>query len=157
MNKGAAAIYAMKFHRNNNFKKRIAVLLAVPRNRSILILAWNINPQPTIKTSACSHMATELLVSLVVSSCWTNVNTHHNRTIGPSRNTLLHLIYRRPNPFGRHSNVDIKKKMDKILKGILKYRKTYRTEMVEQFKQVADRPEVKNFFFISFFFIQNIK
>jgi hypothetical protein len=39
MNKGAAAIYAMKFHRNNNFKKRIAVLLAVSRNGSILILA----------------------------------------------------------------------------------------------------------------------
>lgn len=36
--------------------------------------------------------------------------------------------------------------MDKILKGILKYRKTYRAEMVEQFKQVADRPEVKNIY-----------
>lgn len=32
--------------------------------------------------------------------------------------------------------------MDRILKGILKYRKTYRADMVEEFKRVADRPEV---------------
>ncbi len=32
--------------------------------------------------------------------------------------------------------------MDRILKGILQYRQTYRKSMVEEFKRVADRPEV---------------
>ena len=32
--------------------------------------------------------------------------------------------------------------MDRILKGILQYRQTFRKSMVEEFKRVADRPEV---------------
>ena len=35
--------------------------------------------------------------------------------------------------------------MDRILKGILKYRQTFRKGMVEEFKRVADRPEVSFF------------
>lgn len=33
--------------------------------------------------------------------------------------------------------------MDKILKGVLQYRQTFRKSMVEEFKRVADRPEVR--------------
>ena len=47
--------------------------------------------------------------------------------------------------------------MDKILKGILKYRKTYRTEMLEQFKQVADRPEVYTFVLLVYFLTNTLK
>lgn len=37
--------------------------------------------------------------------------------------------------------------MDKIIKGIMKYRKCHREEMVKQFQKVKDCPEVcKNYF-----------
>lgn len=33
--------------------------------------------------------------------------------------------------------------MDRILNGIMKYRETFRTRMVEQFKQVKNNPTVR--------------
>ncbi|XP_011504455.1 PREDICTED: beta carbonic anhydrase 1 isoform X2 [Ceratosolen solmsi marchali] len=37
--------------------------------------------------------------------------------------------------------------MDRILKGVMKYRKCHRDGMVKQFKQVKDNPEPKAVFF----------
>lgn len=34
--------------------------------------------------------------------------------------------------------------MDKILRGVMKYRVLHRTEMVEQFRKVRDNPVVRN-------------
>ena len=34
--------------------------------------------------------------------------------------------------------------MDRILKGIMRYRQTDKKTMVQQFKQVKNRPEVRN-------------